>query len=112
MIGFIGRENDVEFRILQIEPREVARKIIVGEQRIGAQAQEFRKCRIAAEICRCAQIARRRFQKCAIGDVVGNCFQFARMPADDRELIVDRILPIGMLFDVLLASVPRVRLAG
>ena len=48
-IGFVGREDHVEFRIFEIEPGDVARIIIVGKQRVRAKIQEFREGGIVAQ---------------------------------------------------------------
>ena len=36
-------------RVLQIDPGEIALVVVVGEQRVGAQAQEIRERRVVAE---------------------------------------------------------------
>jgi hypothetical protein len=59
-VGFIRREDHVELRILQIQPRQVALVIVVAEQRIGAQPQKIREGGIGAEPRRIAQRLRHR----------------------------------------------------
>ena len=64
-IGFIRREDHVEFRILEVHPGEIALVVVVGEQGIGAQAQEVCEGGIVAEIGGFAEVRRHRIQKIA-----------------------------------------------
>src|ERR1700684_2554070 len=101
-VSFVGRENDVEFRILQVEPRQVAREVIVAEQGIGPKTKRFRKLGVTAEVGRGSQGFGRRLQESAKRNAVGNSLQFPRMPSYDGELIVDCGFLIGMLLGELL----------
>ncbi len=106
-ISFIGRKNDVEFRVLQFQPGHVAREVIVAEQRIRPQPEKFREGRIVAELGRCPQSVRRRLQIRAKRNPIGNRFELVLVPTHDRELIVNRRLLLGMLLDVLLHLAAR-----
>ena len=53
-IGFVGSEDDVEFRILQPYPRQIALVVVVVEQSIGAHAKKFRECFVVARLRRAA----------------------------------------------------------
>ena len=106
-VSFIGRKDDVEFRILQLQPGQVAREVIVAEQGIGPQSKKLRESRVITEIGGCPQRLRRRLQKSAKRDVVGNRLQLSLIPPHDRELVVDRRLLFRMLLDVLLHLIAR-----
>ena len=45
-VGFIRRKDNVELRILQVKPCQIARKVIVTEERIGSQFEKLRECRV------------------------------------------------------------------
>ena len=64
-VGLVGREDDVELRVLQVDPREVARVVVVGEQRVGAQAQKVGERLVVADRGRVAQMPRRRLRATA-----------------------------------------------
>jgi len=49
-IGFVGRQDQVDLRVLQIEPGDIARVIIVVEQGFGAGSKKSRKGDIGTEI--------------------------------------------------------------
>ena len=95
------------FWILQLQPCQVARKVIIAEQRIGPQPKKLCERRIITKFGRRPQSFRRRLQKSAKRNSVGNRLQFFVLPPHDRELIVDRRLLIRMLLDVLLHLIPR-----
>ena len=58
-IRLVRREDHVELRILQVEPRDVTRVVLVGEQRVGAHPQEAGELRVGRE--------RRRLTQCGGG---------------------------------------------
>src|SRR5208337_4308135 len=106
-VGLIGRKYDVEFRVLQLQPCQVAGEVIVAEQGIGSQFKKLRERGIIAELGRCPQSVGRWLQKSAKGNVVRNSLKFSLIPAHDRELIVNRRFLLRMLLDVLLHLVAR-----
>ena len=42
-VGLVGREDDVELRILADPPMQIARVVVVVQQGVGAQSQELRE---------------------------------------------------------------------
>ena len=47
-VSFVGREDYVDLGILEIQPVQIARIIIVGEQRVGSQPQKIGETLIVA----------------------------------------------------------------
>ena len=48
-VGFVGGEDDIELGGFQAEPDQVARVVVVSQQRQGALAEEVGEPRVVAE---------------------------------------------------------------
>ena len=81
VINLVRRKHHIKFRIFQIQPCDVASEVIIRQQRVSPQPQEFRKCRIIAHRRSLAQVFRHRLQKFTELDVVGNRDQLRALPA-------------------------------
>ena len=71
-IRLIRRKDQIDLWIFQVEPRNIARVVIVGQQGLGAQVQIVSKGRVIAQLRRRAQIHRHRPQPLSVCLVVGN----------------------------------------
>ena len=83
-INFVRSEDDVELWITEVHPGDVARIVIVREQGIGAEAEEFRESRIVTKRSGGAEIrghGNEKFTKC---DVIGNGLKSIVDPTDYR----------------------------
>ena len=70
-IDFVRREDDVELRVFQIDPGNIARVIVVIEQGLSSQTQEICKSRVLAQCRGLVERSRGRREPGAIGDVIG-----------------------------------------
>ena len=102
VIGFVGREDHIEFRIFQIEPGQITLEIVVAQQSIGAQAQEVRERGIGTQTGRFTQIPGSRLQKRAVGDVIRHALEVIPVPAYDGGGTVNFVFLLGMVLHVLL----------
>ena len=71
VVGLVGADGDVERRV-QIHPGDVAGVVVVGEEGIGAQGQEFLQRRVVGERGGFAQEAGRLLQIGGVRLVVGD----------------------------------------
>ena len=96
-IGLVGREDDVELRVLQIEPRQIALEVVVGEQRRGAQGEELLEQRVIGELGGGAEVGRGALEKRLVDHVVGRRDErLVRSASDHGVLVVERCLLVRM----------------
>ncbi len=102
-IGLVRGVDDVELRILQGDPQQIAGVVVVGQERLRPGAKERRERCIAAVGRRVAQMRRRGDEPVLEFDVIRHGAQLQRIAAHqlyDRALGVDRVFLIRMCFDV------------
>ena len=88
------------FGLFQAHPGKVALEIIVGQQRVRAQAQKFRESRIVGKRGGVAQRLDGGIKPLAVRDVIGNRFERSALAANDGPRIVQRRLLTRMRRDV------------
>ena len=106
-VRLVGREDQVEFRVRQLDPGHVARVVVVGQEGLGAQLQESRERRVVGQLRGFLERARRGIQELLVSDVVRDRRELLSVANDDRTLVVDRLPLFRMGLDVRLDRVAR-----
>ena len=106
-VGFIRGEDDVELGVFEVQPGEVALVVIVGEQGVGAQAQEVGESGVVSERGGVAQGLGHGLDEIPVLLVIGHGDKPAVGALDDGEGIVERGLVGGVLRDIGLQLRPR-----
>ena len=101
-ISLIRGEDDIELRIIQLQPGNVAGVVVVRRKRVGAQAQEAGKSCVVAEFRGVAQRLAHRADEFLVSVVIRHAHQPAAAPLHHRIRIVNRGFVFRMLLDVLL----------
>ena len=83
-VRLIRRKDHIDLRVLQVQPRNVARIVVIGQQRIRPQIQKARKRRIVAQLRRRAQVRRHRLQPLRISLVIRHHKQRLRSTTHHR----------------------------
>ena len=106
-ISFVGREDHVELRIFEIQPGQIALVVIVGQQRIGAQAQKVCERGVIAEAAASRSAWAMGTELGLILLLIGTPIRRSSVRVSRRCRVVDRRLVFGMLLDVLLDAGAR-----
>ena len=106
-VGFVGREDDVELGIFEVQPGKVALVIVVGEERGGAHPQEPGESGVAAEGGGIAQRLGHRLEELLVLHVIRHGDEPVALPFDHRVWVVDGGPVLGMLLEVLLEAGAR-----
>src|SRR5205823_1323407 len=101
--GLVGSEDDVDLRILEAHPFEIARIVVVGKQRRGAVAEKARERLVGRRRGGVAQVPRRALEEWLVLDVIRRRLQLERLlrdQLDDGSLVVNGALLLRMRLDV------------
>ncbi len=88
-IAFIRCQDQVELRLLHIQPRQIARVVIVIQQCVRPQIQELHKRRIVAQLSGLSQILCRRFQKFRKCQVIRHSRHLVFVAQQDGMLVIN-----------------------
>ena len=95
-VRLVRREDDVDLRALQIDPRDVARVVVVGEERVGAQPQKAREALVGRKVGGPPQRVGRLLRERRIGVVVVPPAERTAVAADRRVGIEQHALRVGV----------------
>ncbi len=102
-VGLVGGVDDVELGVLQVDPRDVAVVVVVGEDRVGAKPQERGERRIVGEVGGLAQRGgggRGERRELAVVPLAREIGPAGPGPRHDGVRVVDRGLARGVSGDV------------